>query len=81
MTIENEIAVAIKKADSSYFFENYSAQAKAVIKALNKAGYAVVPKEPTEAMLEAGKRVVTSGRVRPSDFVKSIYEAMAAAGK
>lgn len=78
VSIEDEIAEAIQKADKSYFFEDYNKQAKAVIRALHKAGYAVVPKTPSETMVEAGKNAVTSGRVRPADFVKTIYELMVA---
>lgn len=75
-TIEAEIAKAIKKADSSYFFEDYDKQAKAVVAALQKAGYAIVLKTPSETMIAAGSDAITKGRVRPSDLARIIYEAM-----
>lgn len=76
MSTEEIIARAIQKADRSYFFENYDKQARAVLSALKKEGYSVVPRDPDEDQIEAGKAVVTSGRVRPSDFVTAIYSAM-----
>lgn len=75
------IAKAIKKADNSYFFENYTKQAKAVLKALEKEGYKVVPKLASEKQIEAGTAAISSGRVRPSDLVHTIYAIMVAAEK
>jgi predicted CoA-binding protein len=74
--IQDLIAGAIQKADSSYFFENYNKQAAAVLAALQKEGYAVVPKKPSEKQLAIGKAAVTSGRVKPSDLVEMIYSVM-----
>lgn len=74
--IENIIAEAIQKADSSYFFENYNKQAKAVLAALVKEGFVITAKKPTEKQLEAGKAAVTRGRVRPSELVETIYTQM-----
>lgn len=79
--IEDTIAKAIKKADNSYFFENYSKQAKAVLRMLDKEGYKVVPKRASEKQIEAGKAAISSGRVRPADFVHTIYAIMVAAGE
>lgn len=70
------IAESIKKADRRYFFEDYNAQAKAVMKALEKDGYKIVPSTPTEQQIDAGKAVVSAGRVRPSDLMQMIYRAM-----
>lgn len=75
-TPENIIAEAIQKADSSYFFEDYTKQAKAVMHALSQEGLIVVPKIPGEKQLEAGKAAVTRGRVRPADLVDAIYTVM-----
>lgn len=79
--IEGIIAKAINRADSSYFFENYSKQAKAVLKALEKEGYKVVPKLASEKQIEAGKAAISKGRVRPADLVHTIYAIMVAAGE
>lgn len=74
--MEDRIAGAIQKADSSYFFENYNKQAKAVLAALQKDGYVIVPKKPSEKQLTTGKAAVTSGRVKPSELVETIYTVM-----
>jgi hypothetical protein len=70
------IAEAIHSADRRYFFEDYSAQADAVLKALRDAGLQIVPREPTEAMMEAGKNSLTYGAQRPGDLLKNLYQAM-----
>lgn len=79
--IEDTIALAIKKADSSYFFENYDKQAKAVLKMLDKEGYKVVPKLASPKQIEVGTSTIGSGRVRPQDFVHTLYAIMVAAAE
>lgn len=74
--LEETIAKAIKKADKRYFFENYSKQAKAVLAALEKDGYKVVPKTATPSQIEVGTNAIGSGRVRPADFVHTLYALM-----
>jgi len=76
MSLQNDIASAIQKADSSYFFENYTKQAHAVISALQKKGYAITPKEPTEDMIKAGTDSIMSGKVKPEALVKQVYLSM-----
>lgn len=80
-SLEDEIANAIRKADNSYFMENYNKQAAAVLKHLSKLGYKIVPNKASDEMIESGKNAVTSGRVKPSDFVRMIYETMVASVK
>jgi thiamine biosynthesis lipoprotein ApbE len=79
--LTDQIAAAIKDADKRYFFEDYTKQAKSVISALNQAGYAVVPAEPTPEMLEAAKTALTYGAQRPADLVKTIWSSMVKAGR
>lgn len=79
MDITECIAKAIKKADNTYFFENYSKQAKAVIKALEKEGFVILPKAPSKAMIDAGSEAILSGRVKPGNHVVSVYMAMLSA--
>lgn len=74
--LENTIAHAIKKADRSLFWENYTRQARAVIKALEKDGYRLVPREPSKDQIEAGTQALTYGRTRPSELLRDLYEAM-----
>lgn len=70
------IARAIKKADKSYFFEDYNKQAAAVIKALRKEGLAILPKEATEEMASYASDNMMSGKVRPTDHVSHVYKTM-----
>jgi hypothetical protein len=70
------IAGAIKASDKSYFFENYSKQADGVIAQLSRAGFAIVPKEPNDEMVKAGKMAVTIGKTKPNELTSGIYKAM-----
>jgi len=79
--IEDLVAKAIDKADSSYFFENYTKQAKGVIKMLDKEGYKIVPKLADPKQIEAGTAAISRGRVRPQDLVHTIYAIMIASAE
>ncbi len=71
--IQSIVENAISKADSSYFFEDYTKQAKAVLKALESNGFAVVPtKLDDDIYLQASKEMRT-GRVKPEEHVKDVY--------
>lgn len=74
--LENAIAKAIKNADSSYFFENYTKQAAAVLKTLEREGFALLPVKPDEKMIKTGLDNIPSGRVKPEKLVTNIYSAM-----
>jgi hypothetical protein len=74
--LRDTIAKAIKKADNSVFFENYSKQASAVMAALEREGYALLPKQPDEAMLKIGVDNIPSGRLKPEQLVSRIYQSM-----
>ncbi len=76
LRLQNDIAGAIKKADSTYFFEDYTKQALAVLLTLEKGGYTIIPKKPTDAMLEAGADAILPGKVRPEEHVKYVYSSM-----
>jgi hypothetical protein len=70
------IASAIQKADTSYFNEDYTKQAQAVLAALEQAGYQLMPKEyPPETWAKAADAMKT-GRVRPEEHVKNVYEVV-----
>jgi hypothetical protein len=75
------IADAIQKADKSYLFEDYTKQALAVVQALKQEGYTVVPRQPTEAMLEAGERTILPGKIPPKELVRGIYTGMIHSGE
>ena len=70
------IAEAIKKADRSYFFENYSKQATAVLAALRQNGYVIVPYYPTVEMVKAAMDELQYGQNRFTNVVMPMYLAM-----
>ncbi len=69
-TIEN----AISKADSSYFFEDYTKQAKAVVAAIEAAGFAVIPKDLPDTLWAQVANEMRTGRVKPEDHVKDVFQ-------
>ena len=74
--IQSVIENAISKADSSYFFEDYTKQAKAVLKALESHGFAVVPLHADEAVCLQVSKEMRTGRVKPEAHVKDVYLTM-----
>lgn len=76
----NIIAEAIRGADKRYFFEDYTAQARAVTEALRQRGMVIVPGDPTEPMMEAGRNSLTYGAQRPADLLRNTWRAMVKAG-
>lgn len=72
------MAKAIRSADNSYFSEDYSKQATAVLKALGSAGYEVVPKQASEKFLEYAQENMPFGRMKPEDFVREFYGLLVA---
>ena len=74
--IRDIIAMAIKKADTSMFNEDYGKQAAAVIQAVQKAGYEIVPTKPPEGLLPYVHENMPFGRLRPSELVTQLYTLM-----
>ena len=72
----NPIASAIKAADSSYFNEDYVKQARAVLAAIDKAGYVLLPKEQPEDVWKKVADTMKTGRVKPEDHVKNVFETV-----
>jgi predicted CoA-binding protein len=70
------MARAIKKADTRYFFEDYTKQANAAIRALNRAGYAIVPVRPNQEMVKAAVEALQYGVNRTQSVVEPLYRAM-----
>ena len=70
------IAKAIKDADSSYFWEDYTKQAAAVIRVINSAGYILVREDPSLKMIQAGVNAVMIGKTQPHELARQIYTAM-----
>lgn len=69
-TIEN----AISKADSSYFFEDYSKQARAVIAALQAAGFTIVAHDLPDDIWKKIAAEMRTGRVKPEEHVKDVFQ-------
>lgn len=76
MKIQKLIARSIKKADSSYFFEDYSKQAKAVLKTLDKEGYQIIPKELDKKLYKQISDEMRTGRMSPEDHINDVYQTM-----
>ena len=79
--VRKTIAMAIKSADKKLFNEDYNKQALAVLRGLSKNGYAVLPVAPSEEMREKGKAAMVTGRHRPDDIVRAIYNALLTSGR
>lgn len=77
MSIRKNIAKAIKKADKSYFFEDYDKQAAAVISQLKKDGYVIVPLEPTEETLKKAADTIPTGKMRPEQHILNVHQTLA----
>jgi hypothetical protein len=74
--LQTVIENAIAKADSSYFFENYTTQAQAVIAAVEKAGFAFVPTEIAADTWQKAADQMKTGRLKPEEHVKDVYETV-----
>lgn len=72
--LNNIIASAIQKADSSYFNENYTKQATAVLEAIEKAGYALIPRDLPEDLWKQTADQMKTGRIKPEEHVKDVYQ-------
>lgn len=75
------IAKAIRAADTSYFSEDYSKQAAAVLRAIDGAGYEFVPKEASDKFTQFAMENMPFGRMKPDDFVKEFYKLLVANAK
>lgn len=77
MSIKKNIAKAIRKADKSYFFEDYDKQAVAVIQMLKKDGYVIVPLEPSEETLRKAADTIATGKMRPEQHILNVHKTLA----
>lgn len=74
--LQEVIARAIKDADKTLFNENYSKQAKAVVDALRRHGFEVVPVQPPEGLVSFAAENIPFGRLRPADLIRTMYSTM-----
>lgn len=72
-SIRNLIASTIKEADKSYFFEDYTIQASAVLKALKTAGYRIVPQTMEKEEFKIIANNMKMGKMQPEQHVENMY--------
>ncbi|MBM3598837.1 MAG: hypothetical protein FJX35_11520 [Alphaproteobacteria bacterium] len=70
------IAEAIRKADDQYLRTSYVRLGESVIDALREAGYAVVPRTPTTAMMAEGHRRMIYGIHSAGTVIEVMFSAM-----
>ena len=78
--VNDIIAKAIQSVDWTFFNENYNRQAEEVVRMLNRSGYAIVPREPSKGMIDAGREAIEVGQHLPSAVAGVVYDAMLDAG-
>lgn len=70
------IAKAIKEADNSWFNEDYTKQALAVLNVLRAEGWDLCPKEPPPALITFAVDNLPFGRMKPEDLLGEMYKIM-----
>jgi len=78
--VNEVIAKAIQSVDWTFFNENYNRQAEEVVRALNRSGYAIVPRAPSKDMVDAGREAIEIGQHLPSAVAGVVFDAMVEAG-
>ena len=78
--VNEVIAKAIQSVDWTFFNENYNRQAEEVVRALNRSGYAIVPRAPSKDMVDAGREAIEIGQHLPSAVAGVVCDAMVEAG-
>ncbi len=74
--LKETIALAIKGADASLFNEDYGKQAAAVMSAIRKAGFEIVPKEASDGLVDFACDNLPFGRLKQQDFIKQLYQLL-----
>ena len=72
------IATSIKDADKSWFNEDYTKQALAVLTDLRAQGWELCPKEAPEGLITYAVDNLPFGRMKPEDLIKELYRMMIA---
>lgn len=75
-SIQAVIENAIHAADNSYFFENYTKQAQAVIAALQREGFTILPSDFSPEIWKKVADQMKTGRVKPEEHVKDVYQTV-----
>ena len=72
-SLRNIVAKSIKEADNSYFFEDYTTQAHAVLKAIKGAGYRIVPQTMEKSEFKTIADNMKLGKMPPEQHVENLY--------
>lgn len=72
------IAKAIRDADKSWFNEDYTKQALAVLTELRTQGWDLCPKEAPEGLVTYAVENLPFGRMKPEDLIRELYKLMVA---
>lgn len=70
------VAKAIKEADNSWFNEDYTKQALAVLGVLRAEGWDLCPKEPPAELIAFAVENLPFGRMKPEDLIAEMYRLM-----
>jgi len=70
------IAKAIRESDKSWFNEDYTKQALAVLGDLRSSGWEVCPKEAPEALVNFAVENLPFGRMKPEDLIRELYRLL-----
>ena len=76
--LRNVIAQSIKDADNSYFFEDYTTQAHAVLKAIKASGYRIVPETMEKDEFKTIANSMKMGKMPPEQHVENLYHTFIA---
>ena len=74
--LQELIAQAIKDADKKIFNEDYGKQALAVLSALRRAGFEIVPNKATEGLIDFTCNNLPFGRLKQQEFIRELYLLM-----
>ena len=72
------IAQSIRDADKSWFNEDYTRQALAVLQDLRARGWEICPKEAPEGLVTYAVENMPFGRMKPEDLIRELYKMMVA---
>lgn len=70
------VARSIRAADKSWFNEDYTKQALAVLGGLRSEGWELCPREAPEALVAFAVENLPFGRMKPEDLIKELYRLM-----
>ncbi len=75
------IAKTIRDADRSWFNEDYTKQAAAVLNTLRAKGYEIVPREASAELVTYAVDNMPFGRMKPDDLIRELYATIIGAAK